>query len=152
MKVQLQPSKFNNMNVQSYHEISTFFLSGLKQSIKVPTRITYSSSTIIDHTLASYPERVTQRGVIDIGLSDQLIYCTRKAPRIKRASHKHIKFRSQHYKVDFFKEELSKLDFPNYQNYNAINEAYNNFIQKIMSVIDKVAPIKDRWIKLSGVV
>ena len=81
-------------DVKNYHEISTFFLFGLKQSIKVPTRITYSSSTIIDHTLASYPERVTQRGVIDIGLSDQLIYCNRKAPRIKRASHKQIKFRS----------------------------------------------------------
>ena len=32
--------------------------------------------------------------------------------------------------------------FPNYQNYNDINEAYNDFIQKIINVIDKVAPMK----------
>ena len=40
-----------------------------------------------------------------------------------------------------------KLNFPNYQSYNEINEAYNDFIQKIMSVIDKVARIKERRVK-----
>ena len=80
----------------------------------------------------------------------QLIYCTRKISRIKRGSHKQIQFRSfKHYTVDLFGQELSKLNFPNYQNYNEINEAYNDFIQKIMSVIDKVAPIKERQVKYS---
>ena len=134
-------------DVKSYHEFCTFF--GLKQLIKVPTRTTTSSSTIIDHILASYPERVTQCGVIDISLSDhQLIYCTRKISRIKRGSHKQIQFRSfKHYTVNLFEQELLKLNFPNYQNYNEINEAYNDFIQKITSVIDKVAPIKERRVK-----
>ena len=101
-------------DVKSYHELCTYF--GLKQLIKVPTRVTSSSSTIIDHILASFPERVTQSGVIDIGLSDhQLIYCTRKISRIKRGSHKQTKFRSfKHYTVDLFEQELSKLNFPNY--------------------------------------
>ena len=129
-----------------YHEFCTFF--GLKQLIKVPARTTVSSTTIIDHNLASYPERVTKCGVIDISLSDhQLIYCTRKIFRIKRCSHK-MQFRSfKHYTVNLFEQELSKLNFPNYHNYNEINEAYNDFLQKIMSVIDKVAPIKERRVK-----
>ena len=43
--------------------------------------------------LASYTERVTQQGIIDVGLSDyQLIFCTRKISRIKRGTHRHIKF------------------------------------------------------------
>ena len=42
---------------------------------------------------------------------------------------------------------LTKLNFPNYQNYNEINEAYNDFFQKIMSVIDKVASMKERRAK-----
>ena len=46
--------------------------------------------------------------------------------------------------VDLFEQELFKLNLPNYQNYNDINEAYNNFIQKIMNVIDNVAPMKAR--------
>ena len=109
-------------DVKSYHEFCTFF--GLKQLIIVSTRVTTGSSTIIDHVLASFPERVTQAGVIDIGLSDhQLIYCTRKISKIKRGSHKQIKYRSfKHYTVDLFEQELSKLNFPNYRNFNDINE------------------------------
>ena len=49
--------------------------------------------------------------------------------------------------VDLFEQELSKLNYPNYQNYNEINEAYNDFIQKIMSIIDKVAPMKESRVK-----
>ena len=80
-------------DVKSYHEFCTFF--GLKQ-LKVPTRTTTTSSTIIEHI-----------GVIDISLSDhQLIYCTRKISRIKRVSHKQIQFRSfKHYTVDLFEQE-----------------------------------------------
>ena len=49
--------------------------------------------------------------------------------------------------VDLFGQELLKLNFSNYQNYNEINEAYNDLIQKIMSEIDKVAPTKERQVK-----
>ena len=52
----------------------------------------------------------------------------------------------KHYRVDLFEQELLKLNFSNYQNYE-INEAYNDFIQKIMTVIDKVALIKERQVK-----
>ena len=94
-------SKSVPSDVKSYI-FCTFF--GLKQLIKVSTRTTISSSTIIDHILASYPERVTQCGVIDISLSDhQLIYCIRKISMIKRGSYKQIQFRSlKHYTVDLF--------------------------------------------------
>ena len=48
---------------------------------------------------------------------------------------------------------MSKLSYRNYQNHNEINEAYNEFIQKTMSVIDKVIPIKDAGkTKFSGMV
>ena len=49
--------------------------------------------------------------------------------------------------VNLFEKELSKLNYPNYQNYNEINEVYNDFIQKIMSIIDKVAPMKESRVK-----
>ena len=135
------------MVFQSYHKVCIFF--ALKQLIKVPTKTTTSSYTIIDHILASYQERVTQCGVLDISLSDhQLIYCTTKIFKIKSSLHIQIQFRSfKHYKVDLFEQDLSKLNFPNYQNYNEIDEAYNDFLQKIISVIDKVVPIKERRVK-----
>ena len=88
----------------------------LHQLIKAPTRITCNSATIIDHILTSYSKRVTQQGILDVELSDhQLIFCTRKNSRIKRGTHKHIKFRSlKHYLADLLKETLTSINFPNY--------------------------------------
>ena len=78
----------------------TFF--SLYQKIKVPTRV--CSATIIDHVLASYPERVPQQCIIDVGLSGHsLILCTRKISSIKRGTPKQMKFRLfKPYSVDLF--------------------------------------------------
>ena len=114
---------------------------GLKQLTEVPTRVTCSSSTIIDHILASFPDRFSQQGVIDVGLSDhQIIYCTRKISRIKRGMHKRIRY----YEADIYEEALVRVDFPNYRNFENNNDAYSNFIRKLMRVIDLVAPINSR--------
>ena len=57
---------------------------GLTKIIKSPTRKTCSSTSLINHILASLPERISQEDVINVGLSDhQLIYCTRKISKIK---------------------------------------------------------------------
>ena len=39
------------------------------------------------------------------------------------------------------------INFANYQNFNDATKTFDDFIQKIMVVIDKVAPIKERRIK-----
>ena len=134
-------------DIKKYYEFCTMF--GLKQLIEVPTRVTCSSSTIIDHILASFPNRVSQQGVIDVGLSDhQIICCSRKISRIKRGTHKQIRYRSlKNYSADIYEEALSRVDFPNYHNFENINDSYSNFTQKVMGVIDLVAPIKSRRIK-----
>ena len=78
----------------------------------------------------------------------QPIYCTRKISIIKGGSHEQIKFRSfKHFTADLFEQELSRLNFRNYRDFNDIDEAYNDFIQKIMNVTDKVEPLKERRVK-----
>ena len=63
--------------------------------------------------------------------------------KIKRGSYKQMQFCSiKHYMVNLSEQELLKLNIPNHQSYSEINEAYNDFIQKTLSAIDKVAPIK----------
>ena len=94
-KYVFQEPSSNNKNLDSFtkkdHECCTLF--GLKQLIKCPTRVTCNSSSILDHALASFPDRVSQSGLTDIGISDhQLIYCTRKTARIKRYCHKQMTF------------------------------------------------------------
>ena len=69
-------------------------------------------------------------------------------------SHKQIKFCwFKHYTVGLFEQELSKLNFPDYENYNDTKETYNEFIQIITGTIDKVVSIrKTGRTKLSGTV
>ena len=45
--------------------------------------------------------------------------------------------------VDLFEQELSKSNFPNYQNYNDTEKAYNDFIQKIKLLIRSNPSQKD---------
>ena len=124
-------------------------MHGLKQLIQSPTRVTCSFSTLIDHILTSTPSRVSQKGVINVGVSDhQLILGTRKTSRIKiGGAHKYLNFHSlKHYTTDSYKDALKQVDFPNYENFGDVNGAYSNFFQKLMTVIDKITPYK----KVSG--
>ena len=69
-------SKFLSHDIKNYHQFCT--MHGLKQLIQSPTRVTCSTSTLIDHILTSASSRVSQKGVINVGVSDhQLIFCTR---------------------------------------------------------------------------
>ena len=69
-------------------------LHGLEQQIKSTTRVTCSNSTLIDPILTSFPSRVSQKGVIDVGIADrQLIFCTPKISRLKIGGiHKYLNF------------------------------------------------------------
>ena len=40
-----------------------------------------------------------------------------------------------------------QVDFPNYESFGDVNEAYSNFFQKLMTVIDKIAPYKSKQVK-----
>ena len=52
---------------------------GLKQLIKSPTRVTSNTSTLINHILTNTNEKITQCGLINIGLSGhQMISFTKK--------------------------------------------------------------------------
>ena len=121
----------------------------MKQLIKCLTRVTCNSSSIIDHVLESFPDRFSRSGVIDVGISHhQLIYCTRKTARIKSYCHKQVNFRSlKNYSPEVYEEALRKLSFPNYELFDDIDQAYGNFIQKVMAVIDNLAPSKNKRIK-----
>ena len=102
---------------QYKHFLSDF---GLKQIIKSPTRITCESSTLIDHIVTNMHEKISQSGVIDIGISDHnLIFCTRKIVKSKPGIQKYINFRCfKNYSAEIFEEGLKDLDFPNYENFN----------------------------------
>ena len=61
-------SKFISHDVKNYCQFCT--MHGLKQLIQSPNRVTCSTSTLIDHILTSARSRVSQKGVINVGVSD----------------------------------------------------------------------------------
>ena len=148
-----KPNEFR----QFYKELSsetkkyTEFCStyGFKQLIKGPTRTTRSSSTLTDHILTNTHEYISQSGINDTAVSDySMVYCTRKTSRAKYNKHKEITFCSlKNYSVDVYKEALEKVSIPNYDNFGNPDLAYSDFISRLESVINVVAPIKTVRIK-----
>ena len=51
------------------------------------------------------------------------------------------------YKADNYKKSLGQLFFLNYEIFDDANAAYSHFFQKIMTVIDKIAPFKAKRVK-----
>ena len=80
------------MGIKKYREFCA--LQGLTQIIKNTTRITEKSSSLLDHILTNSKEKISQSGILDIGISDhQLIFCTRKTLRPKTGEQTFIKIR-----------------------------------------------------------
>ena len=105
----------------------------LRANKNSPTCITCRNASLIDHILASIPSWISQHGDVNVGVYDhQLIYCTRKMNKlITGGGHKHISFHSfKKYSVDAYNDALKKVNFPNYELFNSVNEAHLNFFQK----------------------
>ena len=70
-----QPFDFRNLNcplMSKYRELCQTF--SLKEIIQKPTRITSTTSSLLDHILSNAGWKISQKGVIDVGLSEhQLI-------------------------------------------------------------------------------
>ena len=64
----------------------------LTQLITEATRVTSSSSTLIDHILSNSCEKICQSGTISIGLSDHfLTFMTRKVVKGQISKHNFVK-------------------------------------------------------------
>ena len=127
--------------INKYQEFCQIF--SLKQLITCPTRVTCNTSSLIDHVLTNSSEKIFQSGIIDCGMSDpQLIICTRKVKRAKFNKHNNLFLRSlKHYTVNVF------VNFSNYERFSCIDAAYTDFLNKLMKVVNEIAPSKEIRIK-----
>ena len=46
-----------------------------------------------------------------------------------------------------FREKLEDINFPNYENFQDTNLAYSDFINKLTSIINTIAPTKKKKVK-----
>ena len=82
-----------NMNDGSNHNSSTLTnildIYGLSQLISEPTRITPTSSTLIDLCITSSPEKISKAGVVHLGISNHsLVFMTLKISYERTGSHR----------------------------------------------------------------
>ena len=77
-----------------------------------------------------------------------MIFCTRKITRPKIGGKTFIKIRClKNYSEEKLIQNLSNCDFPNYTNFDDVNQAYSDFIDRTSDVINKIAPMKEICIK-----
>ena len=63
------------VQLQSLHHKELYQTFRVKEIIQEPTRVTSNTFSLIDHMLTNAGWKISQKGVIDIGLSDhQVIY------------------------------------------------------------------------------
>ena len=135
------------MGIKKYRDFCS--IQSLTQIIKNATRITETSSSLLDHILTNSTDKIAQSGIINVGLSDhQMIFCTRKTIKIKTGEKTRIKIRSlKNYSQEKLLENLTNCNYPNYSNFVDVNEAYLDFVEKTSDVINGIAPIKEICIK-----
>ena len=92
--------------MSKYKELCQTF--SVKEIIQEPTRITSTTSSLLDYILTNAGWKISQKGVIDVGLSDhQLIYCTQKILRTKGNMHNQIRVWSlKKYTLELLLKEL----------------------------------------------
>ena len=53
----------------------------------------------------------------------------------------------KHYTVNAFVEKLQKVNFSNYERFSCIDAAYTDFLNKLMKVVNEIAPSEEIRIK-----
>ena len=133
--------------IKSLFDVMNMF--NFSQIISDVTRVSKTSSTTIDLILVSDTDKISQRGVLDLGISDHcLIYCTREVLRNTINSHNTMKIRSlKNYNEETFQANLLDVDWSSVICSDNVIQAWENFKSIFMSAIDNIAPMKEVCIK-----
>ena len=123
---------------------------GLSQIITVPTRITSTSSTLIDHFYTTKPDNICEICVPPIAISDHYPVCsTRKASYMQRKG-KHIEIQFRDFKKfnenDFLKD-LANSNFNTLLQLDDPNEILNSFYDLFNGILNKHAKVKTKRVK-----
>ena len=142
-----------DMNINTLDNGSSLFLRykeildsfGFEQLISEPTRITPSSSSVIDHIIVSLSEVIQSSGVITGGFSDHFItYCSRRCIKGLFVGHNVKKVRNfKNYSKINFNAELRKIDWSHILTSVDVNFCLAEFSRLFKSVINVVAPYKE---------
>ncbi|XP_068742189.1 uncharacterized protein [Montipora capricornis] len=146
-----------NCNMASMSDTNSHLLSditdlyGLHQLINEPTRVTDTTSTLIDLIYTNYPDKVVCSGVCHVSISDHsLIFAYRKLS-IGVASKRHntIKYRSfKNFNRDYFRSDIASQNWDALDNFQDPNDMWREWKIKFLNVVDTHAPLRTKRVRL----
>ena len=136
--------------ILSNHVKNVFDQNFLFLIVKVPTRVTASSSTIIDHIYTSHPKNITESFVSTCALSDHFPVCfTRKInSKISKLNHITTSYRCfKNFNEEAFISDLAS-DLNDFSAcHSDINDDISNWYGILVKHLDRHAPFKTKRVK-----
>ena len=129
----------------------TLKLHNLYSLINIPTRITDSSATCIDHIYTNQKQKIIDFGIENCSISDHnFVFCSKISDNIKQKfkGHKYISYRSmKNFNITDFQSDLHNTPFDNVYSTTDPDIALEIWYNLFISIVDKHAPLKKRRIK-----
>ena len=129
----------------SKHICSLYELFSLKQLIEEPTRVTLTSSSIIDHIATTSARNIVESGVHQVSMSDHyMVFCVRKFQGAVEKDHKVITTRSmKNFDKDAFLADVADICWEHgLDETDDVNVLVTQWSTLFSLIIDKHAPIK----------
>ncbi|XP_062610974.1 uncharacterized protein LOC134272825, partial [Saccostrea cucullata] len=123
---------------------------GLTQLITIPTRITNTSCTLIDHFYTTQPDNICEIQVPPIAISDHYPVCaTRKSNSMQRkGKHTEIQYRDfKNFNEEEFLSDLQSANFNVLTNLQNPNDILENFYSMFNTILNKYATVKTKRVK-----
>ena len=122
----------------------------LTQTISVPTRMTLTSSSLLDVCLTPTPEKLITSKVVPTTISDHyMIVIVRKINvYCKQKCHKKVEFRNfKYFNVENFLADLLSLEWDSLDNQSCVDKMWDIWKTLFMKVLNKHAPIREKRVK-----
>ena len=126
---------------------------GLFQLVKVPTRETEVSSTLIDHVYSNSPSNISSLIVPKVGISDHYpIFMTRKInASLPKSSHYTIKYRSyKNFNEEVFVNELSSAPWDIIKVFEDPDDILETWSKMFLDIVDIHLPELETNNNLNG--
>ena len=121
----------------------------LSQIINEPTRITLTSSTLINVIFTNDPNRIVSSGVSHVGISDHsLVYAIRKFAIPTMNMHRYITTRSfKHFDADAFRADLTSIDWSSIDDSDSLDDMLETWVTLFSEVANAHAPMRTRRVR-----
>ena len=139
----------NYLKRADHREVKDIFNGhGLTQLIKDPTRVTSSSSTLIDLIFTNKPCNISKSTVLPLSLSDHdAILCVRKLNNSK-PQQKEVSSRNyRNYDENVLENDLRQSDWDYFYSCTDVNKAWESFKNIFLTTLNHHAPVVTKRIK-----